>query len=111
MKKKYIIAIALAVGLIATGCLLWSMNQNNKYPQIVYVNDMLYCNTGEKCSAVPRRRPDGVIETFVPKDIMPDAYNSANFGSQYRQLEFMFLADGRFIVKIGADWFYFSDMN
>lgn len=79
-----------------------------EYPKIAYIENINYYGTDEKCEAVPRKAPDGVIETFVNKEIMPDAYNSANFGLEQENLEYMFLEDGRLIIHIGEDWYYFE---
>lgn len=79
-----------------------------EYPKIVYVDSVLYYGTDEVCEIVPRKAPDGIIETFVPEEIMPDAYNSANFGSEQGSLEYIFLEDGQLIVHIGEEWFYFE---
>ncbi len=81
------------------------------YPKIVCADNTLYYGTDEKCEAVPRRSPDGTIETFVPEEIMPDAHNSANFGSEWGKLEYMFTEDGRLMVHIGEDWYYFESME
>lgn len=80
-----------------------------EYPQIAYVNNILYYGTGEICDMVPRKAPDGTIETFVPEEIMPDAPNSANFGRQQKKLEYIILEDKRLIVHIGENWYYFEE--
>ena len=78
------------------------------YPQIAYIENVTYYGNGEVCTMVPRKAPDGTIETFVPKEIMPDAHNSANFGQEQGQLEYMFLEDNQLIIHIGDDWYYFE---
>lgn len=80
-----------------------------EYPQIAYVNNISYYGTGEICDMVPRKAPDGTIETFVPEEIMPDAPNSANFGRQQKKLEYIILEDKRLIVHIGENWYYFEE--
>lgn len=86
-------------------------DNNLEYPKIAYINNISYLKTDEICQAVPRKTPDGIIETFVSAEIMPDAYNSANFGAEQGQLEYMFLEDERLIVHIGDNWFYFEEMK
>ena len=97
-----------------------SINQNDininntsqeeiKYPQIAYIHNTSYYGTGEICDMVPRKAPDGTIETFVPEEIMPDAPNSANFGRQQKKLEYIILEDKRLIVHIGENWYYFEE--
>lgn len=78
------------------------------YPQIAYIENEAYYGTDEICEMVPRKAVDGVIETYVPKEIMPDAHNSANFGSEEEPVEYMFLEDGQLIVHIGENWYYFE---
>lgn len=80
----------------------------SEYPQIVYIDNVSYYNTAQKCDMVPKKMPEGTIETFVSPEIMPDAYNSANFGSEYGTLSYMFLDDGTLIVQIGEDWYNFE---
>lgn len=85
-------------------------NQINKqeYPRMVYIDNVLYYDTEKKCDAVPRKMPDGIIETYVEKEIMPDSFNSANFGSEKEQIEYMYLEDKRLIVHIDENWYYFD---
>lgn len=78
------------------------------YPKIVYINNVTYYGTDEICEMVPRKAPDGIIETIIESEIMPDSYNSANFGADQGQIEYMFLDDGKLIVHIGEDWYYFE---
>ncbi len=78
------------------------------YPRIVLINNASYYGSDEKCAAVPRKAPDGTIETFVDAEIMPDVNGTANFGAEQGQLEYMFVEDGRLIVHIGEDWYYFD---
>lgn len=120
-KKKYFLSLLL-LGLILCGCGAKTSGEvveptesestenaeQSDYPMIAYIDNENYYGTGEICEAVPRKTPDGTIETFVDKEIMPDAYNSANFGSEYEKLEYMFLEDGQLIIHIGEDWIYFE---
>lgn len=115
MKKKYVVILVVAAVLIvaSVGVLLFLKEDEKKeieedYPQIVYIDDCSYYGTDEVCEMVPRRNPDGKIDTFVPKEIMPDSYNSANFGSEYESLEYMFLEDGKLIVHVGELWYFFE---
>lgn len=82
-----------------------------EYPKIAYIDDVSYYGTDRICEMVPRKMPDGTIETFVEKEIMPDSYNSANFGSEYEKLEYMFLDDGQLIIHIGEEWQYFEKQS
>lgn len=84
------------------------IEEAEEYPKIVYINNESYYGTDNICEAVPRRMPDGVIETYIESEIMPDSFNSANFGSEDKPLEYMFLDDGQLIVHIEEDWFYFD---
>lgn len=81
---------------------------NHEYPEIVFIENASYYGTDEKCDKVPRNAPDGVIETFVDAPIMPDVDGYANFGADQGKLEYMFGEDGRLIVHIGEDWYYFE---
>lgn len=78
----------------------------SKYPMLINVQETVYKKTKEECTMVPRRMPDGFIKTFFPKDIMPDVFDSANFGQKLGEMEYMILEDGRVIVKCGTAWFY-----
>jgi len=77
-----------------------------EYPEIVCIGDSLYYKTDEICERVPRRMPDGLIKSFYPVEIMPDAHESANFGAEYECLEYMFTEDTEVIVHLGKEWFY-----
>lgn len=79
-----------------------------EYPKIIYIKNASYYGTEEKCEEVPRKSPDGVIETFVDAQIMPDVDGYANFGADQGKLEYMFVEDSRLIVHIGDDWYYFE---
>ena len=81
---------------------------NQEYPKIVFIENASYYGTDEICELVPRKVPDGVIETFVDAAIMPDVDGYANFGAEQGKLEYMFVEDGRLIVHIGDDWYYFE---
>lgn len=83
-------------------------NSASEYPQIVYIDNVSYYNTDKICEMVPRQMPDGVIETFVDPAIMPDMFSSANFGSEYGSLEYIFLESGELIVHVGENWYYFE---
>jgi len=113
MLKKAILTLLILM-ILLSGCAKASDNQSavsnseETYPKIAYIEDELYYGTDTICEMVPRKMPDGVIETFVDKEIMPDSFDSANFGSEYSTLEYMFLDDGRLIIHIGEDWFYFE---
>lgn len=86
-----------------------NQDAETEYPQIAFIEDEFYYGTGEICTMVPRKAPDGMIETIVSKEIMPDAHNSANFGAEDDQMEFMFLEEeGQLIIHIGEDWYYFE---
>ncbi len=78
----------------------------NQYPQIAYIDDVLYYKTNEVCEMVPRKAPDGIIDTFVEKEIMPDSPNSANFGAEEGKLEYIILEDSRLIIHVGENWYY-----
>lgn len=111
MKKKIIIIAAVAVALIVGVIIAVSVigkKEEESYPKIAYINNISYYGTGERCEMVPRKMPDGVIETTIESEIMPDMMNSANFGSEYGSMEFMFLDDGRVIIHMGEDWYYFE---
>ncbi len=82
--------------------------QKEEYPQIAYINEISYYGTGQECMQVPRKAPEGTIETFTPAEIMPDAPFSANFGQEYDKLEYMFLDDGNLIIHIGDKWMIFE---
>lgn len=111
--KKNIVIIIVAVLILATaGVIAFTVNTKNKkdsYPKIVYINNVSYYGTDEKCEMVPRRMPDGTITTFTPAEIMPDMFESANFGSEFGSMEYMILEDGRLIVHMGEDWYYFDE--
>lgn len=77
-----------------------------KYPQIAYIDRNLYYKTDRICEMVPRRMPDGVINTFVPREIMPDGVDSANFGRKEKSLEYMFLESGELIINFKGIWYY-----
>jgi len=87
-------------------------NQNSDseevYPKIICIDSSLYYGTDEKCEVIPRKAPDGIIETFIEKEIMPDADGVANFGAEQGSIEYMFLEDGSLIVHIGEEWYYFE---
>lgn len=113
MKKKTIIIAALAVVIVAAVAVITSISNKKEdsseateYPRIVYVNGNTYYATNEKCDMVPRKMPEGKIETFIDSAIMPDMMDSANFGSEYGSIEYMFLDDGRLIIHLGEDWYY-----
>lgn len=73
---------------------------DQEYPKIIFIKNASYYGTEEKCEVVPRKSPDGVIETFVDAQIMPDVDGYANFGADQGKLEYMFVEDGRLIVHI-----------
>lgn len=81
---------------------------NIEYPKIVVIGEASYYGTDEKCEMVPRKAVDGTIESFVDAAIMPDVDGYANFGADQGKLEYMFVEDGRLIVHIGDDWYYFE---
>ena len=113
MKRNIIIAIvvtllAIAVVILA---LVVSRKKENKYPRIAYIDNELYYDTGKICETVPRKMPDGLIETFVSAEIMPDMPNSANFGFDNESMEYMRLDDGRLIIHVGKDWYFFENAN
>ena len=114
-KKTMIVIVAVVVILIALIAIIVGVNNKSQegalteeYPQIAYIDNVSYYGTGNICDMVPRKTPDGMIETFVSAEIMPDAYNSANFGAEYGSLEYMFLDDGQLIIHVGEDWYYFN---
>lgn len=82
-----------------------------EYPKIVFIENASYYGTDEKCEVVPRKAVDGVIETFVDAEIMPDVDGLANFGADQGKLEYMFVEDGRLIIHIGDDWYYFENQS
>ena len=102
--------LILFLVLSLTGCGVNEVQDmsNQNYPQIAYIDNVTYYGTEKICEMVPRKAPDGVIETFVSPEIMPDAYNSANFGAEQEKLEYMFLEDNQLIIHIGDDWYYFE---
>ncbi len=112
MKKKTVIIIAV-VAIIALVAIILGFANGKKtetsnetnYPKIVYVDGNTYYATDDKCEMVPRKAPDGVIETFIQSEIMPDMMDSANFGSEYGSIEYMFLEDGTLIIHLGEDWY------
>ncbi len=116
MKKSFKRLSALLLLLLAMQSVVLSgcgaktadAGKSEEYPKIVYIDNVSYYGTDEVCQMVPRKAPDGIIETFVDSAIMPDAYNSANFGAEQGQLEYMFTDDGQLIVHIGEDWYYFK---
>lgn len=83
-------------------------DSEEEYPMILCIETTLYYGTEEKCEMLPRKAPDGKIETFIEKEIMPDADGVANFGADKGPLEYMFLEDGRLIVHVGENWYYFK---
>lgn len=109
MNKKIILIIVAAaivfIGIIAVVCI---SNKKSEYPQIAYIDDEIYYCSDKIVEMVPRQMPDGIIDTFVDAQIMPDMYNSANFGSKYGSLEYMFLEDGQLIIHVGENWYYAS---
>lgn len=107
IKRKRMIGMLLSLLLVlgVCGC---GKTEEPVYPKIAYIDNNTYYGTDEICENVPRKAPDGFIETFVDKEIMPDAYNSANFGSEQGTLEYMFLEDGRLIIHIDENWVYFE---
>lgn len=112
MKKASILLtflLLLTFGLCACGSKEEKSNEESEYPKIAYIDNVTYYGTGEVCQTVPRKAPDGTIETFVSPEIMPDAYNSANFGSEAGSLEYMFLEDGQLIIHIDENWYYFEN--
>lgn len=102
MKKTWILMLAVLC-ILLQGC----SSKKEEYPQIAYIRNVSYYNTQTVCEAVPRKMPDGVVETFVPQEIMPDAPESANFGQEYGSMEYMFLDDGQLIMHLGDNWYYF----
>lgn len=110
MKRN--ISILIVVTLVAIGvaimAILVSRKKETKYPRIAYIENELYYDTGKVCETVPRKMPDGLIETFVPAEIMPDMPNSANFGSDKENMEYMRLDEGRLIIHIGKKWYFFE---
>ena len=108
VKKALIFMILCAVCL--GGCKKKTgKEQEVEYPKIVYVNNISYYGTDEICEMVPRKAPDGVIETFVPREISPDAPNSANFGEDGKSMEYMILEDHSLILHMGDNWYYFRE--
>ena len=93
---------------ISADAMVEGADSDEEYPQIVYIDGELYYGTGEECQMVPKKAPDGTIETFCPAEIMPDAPQSANFGQEYEKLEYMFLDDGELIIHIGEQWMLFE---
>lgn len=80
-----------------------------EYPMIVNIDQVLYYGTGEECMQVPRKAPDGSIKTFYPPEIMPDMPESANFGEEGEELQYMFLEDGSLIVQVNGQWMFFAE--
>lgn len=112
--KRMIMSVLLIMLLVVTGvcgCGKKAEEEQNDYPKIAYIDDITYYGTDEVCTMVPRKAPDGTIETFVSPEIMPDAHNSANFGSGQGKLEYMHLEDGQLIIHIGEDWYYFESQQ
>lgn len=120
--KKFQILAAVALAAVLCGCgattggdtsmlsdtVSHSEEGDVEYPMIAYIDNVNYYGTGEICDMVPRKAPDGIIETFVDKEIMPDAPFSANFGQDQGSLEYMFLDDDQLIIHIGENWYYFK---
>ena len=79
-----------------------------EHPKIVFIENASYYGTDEICTIVPRKAPDGVIESFVDPAIMPDVDGYANFGADQGKLEYMFVEDGSLIVHIEEEWYYFE---
>lgn len=108
----WMLSLLVVLGLCGCGSQDSKAEDSNasepEYPQIVNIENNLYYGTGEICEMVPRKAPDGVIDTIVEKEIMPDAMGSANFGQEQGELEYMFLEDGRLIVHIDENWYYFT---
>ncbi|MDO4976857.1 MAG: hypothetical protein Q4E53_06305 [Eubacteriales bacterium] len=132
MKKRFVLATFAVLAIAAVGCAKKSKSPKEEitsvkeaetkemdtsqsvetteqeYPKIVFIDNVLYYGSNEECLQVPRKMADGTIETFYAKEIMPDAPNSANFGSENEKMEYMFLEDGQLIVHDGEAWFYFE---
>ena len=106
MKKKTIIIIAVVVIIAVVAIIVGTRKKKDEYPKIVYVHGNTYYVTDDKCEMVPRKAPDGIIETFIQSEIMPDMMDSANFGSEYGSMEYMFLEDDTLIIHMGEDWYY-----
>lgn len=107
MKKMIGIVVAVAVAIVIAVVIFINIKpEKQENPRIAYILGDLYYVTDNKCEMVPRKMADGVIETFVQPDIMPDMFDSANFGSEYGSMEYMFLDDGRLIIKMGNNWYY-----
>lgn len=102
-KVKVVLAVSLLLGLCACGK---DKAEEQKYPEIAYINNENYYKTDKICETVPRKMPEGTIVTYVEKEIMPDSPQSANFGSEEEPVEFMFLDDGQLIVHVGENWYY-----
>ena len=111
MKKNIIISIVVTILaiMVVILTLLLSRKKEAKYPRVVYIENELYYDTGKICETVPRKMPDGMIETFVPAEIMPDMPNSANFGTDSESMEYMRLDDGRLIIHVGKNWYFFEN--
>lgn len=110
MNKKTICIISIVASLAIICSIVVALKlKKDKYPKIVYIKGDTYYGTNKKCDIIPRKMPDGVIDTFIENEIMPDMMDSANFGKEYEKLEYMFLEDGQLIVKMGEDWYYFKN--
>lgn len=111
-KMEVVLAVSLLMGLCACGKSAAPAEDTSvesteqEYPEIAYINNENYYKTDKICEMVPRRMPDGIIETYVEKEIMPDSPQSANFGSEQEKVEYMFLEDGQLIVHVGENWYY-----
>lgn len=108
MKKSLLIGVAIAAVVAVIAIIIAFATKKEKYPKIVYIDNELYYGTDKVCEVVPRKMPDGIIETIIESEIMPDSPNSANFGAEYGNMEYMFLEDGQLIVHEGEKWFYFE---
>ena len=106
--KSILIVVALGAIVVVIMAIVISRKKETKYPKIAYIENELYYDTGKVCKTVPRKMPDGLIDTFVPAKIMPDMPNSANFGSDKESMEYMHLDEGRLIIHIGKKWYFFE---
>ena len=106
MNKK--LRVTKILSMVILLCVLCGCAKKDDYPKIAYIDNVSYYGTDEMCETVPKKAPDGIIETFVDENIMPDAYNSANFGSEQGKIEYIFLENNQLIVHLGEDWYYFE---
>ena len=73
--------------------------------QCVQIDGVLYFDTGSAVDCPPDRGADGVIETSVDRDAVPETDGCSNFGTGY---SYWVTGDGAVVVEIDGEYCEFE---